>query len=125
MKWCLALVAALLLAGCGGGARPTASPRSTPAFNLSAVKANFHGECVDPVVVDDLFCEQVKIDGMTADGDILNVATGLNAAAKDRAEAICNQVALAHFDGQGADLGYEIIGVLEKDGGNAAACFAD
>lgn len=48
-----------------------------------------------------------------------------SAAARDRAEAICNQFVFAHFDIDGTDLGYEIIGILDKDGGNAAACTVD
>ena len=111
---------ALLLAGCSS-ATSTEAP-ATPAFDLGAVKANFTDECTDPFVVDDLFCEQVVITDMTADGEILNVPTTLNAAATDRAEVICNQLAVAHFDSSGTALGYEIIGILDQDGGNAAAC---
>jgi hypothetical protein len=59
---------------------------------------------------------------MTATGDILNVPTGLNAAATDQASNLCAMLARAHFDGSGRDLGYHIIGILDKDGGHAAAC---
>jgi hypothetical protein len=101
------------------GPSPTPEP---PAFDVAAVKANFRAECRSPIVVDDAFCEQVKIGQMSAEGDILNVPTRLNAAADERAAAICDQFAVAHFDGEGNDLGYRFIGILDQDGGNAAAC---
>lgn len=102
---------------------------STPAgsfsFDLALVQSNFTAECQDPIVVDDLFCEQVKISEMTAAGKLLTVPTTLNAAATDRAAAICDQLAIAHFDGDtSADLGYVSIEVLDRDGGTAATCFA-
>jgi hypothetical protein len=118
----LMLALVVVLAACGGPA-PTAAP--TPAFDLAAVKANFTDECKDPMVVDDLFCEQVKVARMTADGEILNVPTTLNAASRERAEAICRQLTFAHFGAEGKDLGYRIVGVLDQDGGNAAACTVD
>jgi hypothetical protein len=108
------------------GSQETAGPPDTPepaGFDLAAVKANFSAECESPIVVDDLFCEQVQIDGMTADGTILNVPTTLNAAATDRADAICEAVARIRFDGEtGDDLGYTFVGIKDRDGGNAAAC---
>jgi hypothetical protein len=124
----LALVLATV-AGCSAeSAQPTATPTTratpaSPAFELATVKASFTDECKDPIVVDDLFCEQVQISHMTAEGSILQVPTTLNAAATDRARAICDQVALAHFDGAtGNDLGYHTVGILDMDGGNVAAC---
>lgn len=121
------LLMSVVLAACTSSAAPTAAPIEAttpepPAFDLAAVKANFIDECKDPAVVDDLFCEQVKIGDMTAAGDILNVPTTLSPAARDRAEAICDAFALAHFDGDGKPLGYAIIGILDMNGGNAAAC---
>jgi hypothetical protein len=121
------IVVALAIAGCGsdGGApadpavEPTVEP---PAFDLAAVKANFTDECKDPFVVDETFCEQVEISGMTADGEILNVPTTLAAEADDRGYAICDALAIAHFDLDGNDLGYSTIGILDRDGGNLAAC---
>jgi hypothetical protein len=87
------------------------------------VKANLQDECKDPIIVDTDFCQQVKIDAMTGDGTILNVPTTLNAAADERARAIWEMLAQAHFDGAtGNDRGYETIGILDKDGGHAAAC---
>ena len=94
----------------------------SPSFDLAAVQASFTEECESPIVVDELFCEQVEIAGMQAEGSILTVPTTLNAEATDRAQAICEQLAAAHFDGDGADLGYSTIGILDRDGGNAAAC---
>ena len=95
---------------------------STPSFDIAAVKANFTDECKDPIVVDDLFCQQVKIDQMTASGIDLTVPTGLNAASTARADAICDQITTAHFDGDGNDLGYQSVVILSKDGGEAATC---
>lgn len=112
-------MACMMLAACGGSG---ASAPPTPAFDVGAVRANFTDECADPAVVDDLFCEQVVLSGMTAEGDILNVPTTLDPTANERADAICNQLAFAHFDAEGRDLGYRIIGVLDKDGGHASAC---
>ena len=51
--------------------------------------------------------------------------TTLNAEARDRAEAICNQFVVAHFDADARDLGYEFVGILDRDGGNLAACSVD
>jgi hypothetical protein len=60
---------------------------------------------------------------MTADGTILKVPTGLNATATDRAQAICEFIATVHFDSAtGDDLGYQTVGILDKNGGHAAAC---
>ena len=98
---------------------PTVEPAT---FDVSAVRASFTEECKDPIVVDGTFCVQVAINEMSAEGDILTVPTTLNAMADDRAEAICDQLAMVHFDAEGEDLGYRIIGVLDQDGGNAASC---
>jgi hypothetical protein len=59
---------------------------------------------------------------MSAEGNTLYVPTTLDASARDRAEVICDQIAIAHFDAEGVDLGFEFVGVLDEDGGNAAAC---
>jgi hypothetical protein len=123
-------VGLLVLAGCGsgGGATPTPAPGgTTPAapagLDLAVVRANFTDECKSPIIVDDLFCTQVKIDGMAAEGTSLIVPTTLNAAATARASAICEQAARAHYDGAtGNDLGYTTVSVLDKDGGNATVC---
>jgi hypothetical protein len=74
-------------------------------------------------LVDELFCQQVKIDGMTADGTILNVPTRLNPAARDPAQVICQFIATLHFDSAtGDDLGYQTVGILDMNGRHAAAC---
>ena len=116
------LLTVLLLVACGEVAStPTPEPVAAAAFDLALVMSNLTDECVDPIAVDDQFCEQVDIDGMTADGTTLIVPTTLNAGATDRASAICDQ--FLHFDGETGDpLGYDTIGVLDRDGGNAAAC---
>lgn len=114
------IIAALLLAGCSSA--PAATPKPTPAFDIAAVRTNFIDECKDPAVVDALFCEQVTIAAMSVDGEILNVPTTLNASATDRAKVICSALAHAHFDANAKDLGYKYIGILDKDGGHAAAC---
>lgn len=125
----LLFVLFLGLVGCGSrdpSASPTRSLVAEPlAFDVAAVRLNFTAECKNPIVVDDLFCEQVRISDMFAEGTILNVPTNLNAAAKDRAGAICEQVATAHHDGNGKDLGYVTIGVLDKDGAFMASCPLD
>ena len=115
------------LAACGGGSvgDSVAGQRSSsvPSFDVMLVKANFTDKCKDPIVVDDTFCQQVTIDGMTGTGTTLTVPTGLNAASTARASAICDQIAIAHFDATtGDDLGYTTIRVLDLKGGEAAVC---
>jgi hypothetical protein len=110
----------VIVAACS--AEAGASAPAGPAFDVAAVQANLRAECEDPIVLDELLCTQVDIDGLSADEDILYVPTTLNADADQRAGAICDQLALAHFDGDGNDLGYKFVGILDRDGGNAAAC---
>jgi hypothetical protein len=124
----VALATSCLIAvvGCSPSAPAVATPTTEPpAFDLAAVQRKFTDECNDPIVVDGLFCEQVHISGMSAEGTILKVPTTLNAAAKDRAGAICVQIAAAHRDGNGKDLGYETVGVLDRDGAFMASCPLD
>jgi hypothetical protein len=117
------LTIGILVAACAGATAPSEPDTPRPAaFDIAAVRQSFTEECADPFVVDDLFCDQVQVSGMSADDDILNVPTTLNAAAKDRAEAICNQIAFMHFDAEAVDLGYEYVGILDQSGGNLAAC---
>lgn len=123
----LLLFVALALAACGSSGGPPTSDTAqvTPEaaeFDVAAVRASFIDECNDPIVVDELFCEQVKIGEITGESDILTVPTTLNAAAGDRAAAICDQIAIAHFDADAVDLGYKYIGVKDQEGGDAAAC---
>lgn len=101
-------VMALLVAGCASPGMPTIPPSPPPAFDVAAVKASFTDECRDRIVVDDLFCTQVEIEGLFGNGNILKVPTTLATYVPDRSRAICNQIALAHFDAEGSDLGYEV-----------------
>jgi hypothetical protein len=120
----IVLIGLVGLAACG----PAASPNATiepPAFDLAAVKRSFADECKIPTVVDGLFCQQVEIGGMSAVGTILTVPTTLDPSATDRADTICDELAEAHVGRDGKDLGYQSIGVLDKDGGNASACTVD
>ena len=88
------------------------------------MQSNFTTECQDPIVVDELFCQQVKIDLMTGHGTVLTVPTGLNTLARDQARAICDMIALAHFDGDtGNDLGYTTIRVLDLNNDLVATCY--
>jgi hypothetical protein len=50
------------------------------------------------------------------------VPTLLNAEADERARAICDLFTQFHFDGEANDVGYTTVGILDRDGGNAAAC---
>jgi hypothetical protein len=112
------------LTACGCDASPNATIEP-PAFDLAAVKRSFTDECKSPTIVDGLFCQQVQIGGMSAAGTILRVPTTLDPAATDRADTICDELAAAHLGRDGKDLGYQSIGVLDKDGGNASACTVD
>ena len=121
----VAALIGLCLAACSSpNAGGVGTDKTTPgtAFDVAAVKANFTDECKNPIVVDDLFCEQVKTDQMWGSGTTLTVPSTLNSAATDRAGVICSQAAAAHFDGDGNDLRYQSVEVLDKDGTNAAVC---
>jgi hypothetical protein len=112
----------VILAACGGDGADAA-----PAFDIELVQANYTDECEDPIVVDELFCVQVDVVGMTAAGTTLTVPTGLNptqsAGLAARAAAICEDIARAHFDGAtGEDLGYRDIVILDRDSETAAEC---
>lgn len=129
--------AVLAIAGCGmqveatfervGSPDAGADQRSTSpvplSFDVALVPSTFTAECQDPIVVDDIFCQQVKISEMTGTGKLLTVPTTLNATAGDRATAICNMLSIAHFEGDtGNDLGYSGVEVLDLAGDTAAAC---
>lgn len=128
----LVISAALALVGCGSVASATPAPEPvatpaptsapTPAFDIAPVRASFTEECVSPIIVDDAFCIQVDIAGLGADGETLTVPTTLNPRSNDRGAAICDMLAIAHFSGEGADLGYKQIGVLDMNGGQLAGC---
>jgi hypothetical protein len=112
----------LAASGCAASPNPTIEP---PAFDLAAVKRSFTDECKSPTIVDGLFCQQVQVAGMSGVGTILRVPTTLDPAATDRADTICDELAEAHLGRDGKDLGYQSIGILDKDGGNASACTVD
>ena len=136
----------LALAGCGGSG-PTASPAgasgpplpgptdgtaptasaaaASPAFDITAVKANFSAQCLNATAFDMAFCDQVVVAGMTADGTTLIVPTNLEPADRGRATNLCRQVAFNHNDLRGLDLGYEFVGMLDRNGGNLASCSVD
>ena len=119
------LVVALLVVGCSSTPSVSPPPAATPeapAFHLSNVKASFTNACVNSTVADSLFCEEVHIGGMSSDGVTLKVPTTLDAGARDRAAVICDLVARAHLNGVGRELGFKFVGVLDRDGGQAASC---
>lgn len=93
------------------------------SIDLVAVKATYTDKCKDPTKLDAMLCAEVKIAGMTAQDRYLIVPTTLNPADKDRAYAICHQLALAHVDADPKVPGYErSIRILGMDGGGLAAC---
>jgi len=100
----------------------TPTPTAQPAFPVRSVRDNFRAECIDHVVVDELFCLQIIIDGMTADGTTLVVPTRLDASELDRAADICALAASAHINNEGNDLGFGQVRVLDQTGGDAASC---
>jgi hypothetical protein len=64
---------------------------------------------------------------MTGEGDELYVPTMLHGQDHDLAVALCDQVATAHVDALGRDLGYAHVTVLKRDGrprflGDPATC---
>jgi hypothetical protein len=65
-------------------------------IDLEAVKMMYTDACHDPTVFDTKLCAQVNIQGMTAEERTLAVPTTLGPADKDRADAICDQMAFAH-----------------------------
>ena len=105
--------------GTGGATTP---PSASASFDVALVQANFNAKCRDLIEFDALFCEQVKIDDMTASGHLLTVPTTLHAGAFDRAAAICNQVAVAHLDGAGVELGYRDIEIWDQSDDYLADC---
>lgn len=127
--------AMLVVAGCGmqvestfvviahtPDATPTGPAHILPDFDLALAQANFTARCRDLIQVDVLFCEQVRIDDMTASGKRLTVPTTLHAGAFDRAAAICHQVAVAHVEDTGVPLGYVDIEVLDQGSDYLADC---
>lgn len=92
------------------------------SIDSAAVKAMYTDAC-NQLVLDALLCAQVKIEGMTAESRTLAVPTTLGPADKDRADAICHQMALAHVDVDPKVPGYEkLIRIVGLDGGGLTAC---
>ena len=119
----------VLILGAGGAELTDCEALETrpdPAgFDVELVKSHYIEECVDPIVLDDLFCTQVKIERMTADGMTLIVPTTINATGMEaRAAVICDQIAiLLPFDGATAETpGFEDISVLDRYGDEDAHC---
>lgn len=79
-------------------------------------------ECADPSFVDEDFCGQVNIAGMTGEGRTLYVPTVLSPQDRNRAQEACQPLAFAHFDTEGIDFGYELIGILDSFGGTIWVC---
>jgi hypothetical protein len=93
------------------------------SIDLAAVKASYSDACRLLTVLDAVTCQQVKIEGMTAEGRVLAVPTTLGPADKDRAYAFCEQLALAHVDADAKVPGYEqLIRLLGIDGGGLTSC---
>jgi len=88
-----------------------------PSFDLNAVQAHFASECAAPFPrFDDSFCDEIRIQVMAGEGGTLFAPTTLNGQEFDRALAICGQVASAHFDALGRDLGYTFVSILKQNG---------
>lgn len=109
-----ALLVMAILAGCGGSA--------TTDVDITAVRANFRDECRDPIVLDDLFCEQVQVSSMSMDGSTLVVPTTLNESAGARGGAICAATAELRFDAEGNELGFDGVRVLDMNGERMTDC---
>jgi hypothetical protein len=88
-----------------------------PAFDVGAVQAAYLSECAASIAVDELFCEEVRIRKMSGEGDTLYVPTALKGRDAARAAAICNQLAIGHFDPRGNDFGYTVIAIVKRNGG--------
>ena len=93
-----------------------------PSFDLSAVQATYTAGCGPPRTAVGLVCQQLRIHRMSAEGDTLTVRTRLSAEDRDRAAAICDQLAIAHFDREGRDLGYQFIEILTRASRTVATC---
>ena len=112
-------------------ASPSPSVQSA-AIDLAVVKRVFTDACVDPGVngstdplrFDGLFCGQVDIQGMTAEGTTLIVPTIV--AVNDlehRTTIICEQIDAAHVDPANNDpLGFDTIRVLDRAGDVDMVC---
>lgn len=87
-----------------------------PPFDLAAVKARFAAECEDPTVLGDETCDLIDIDGMHGGGDNLFVPLLFPQRNRERAQAVCEQIASAHDDLDVESLGYEIVVIEGRNG---------
>ena len=87
-----------------------------PPFDLSAVKSKFEQECENPTVLDDQTCDLINIDGMHAGHDNLLVPLLYPKRNRDRAQAVCEELAAAHDDLDVEPLGYEIVVIEGRHG---------
>lgn len=124
VAWIVVAVAALALAGCSSPALVAVETPSPAAFDLALVKAHFTTECIRPPVPADEACDRMDVDGMTADGSILNIPTTLNPSNVDRAREYCRFPATDHYEAtKGEDLGYHTIRILDYNGGTLYECY--
>ena len=121
----LLLAVVLAFAGCSRPVESEEGDSPEPAaFDLALVKAHFTDECTTPTFDVEYACQQMDIDGMSADGSILNIPTALDpSAGRDgRADEVCHFPATVHYDRTGDDLGYDTIAILGAHGTNLATC---
>jgi len=120
MKRLLAI--ALLVSACGLSA-PTPAPTDEPAgFDVAATRAVWAEDCDRPEPVDEVFCGHVKWDRLTGWRSTLEVPTDLLPSDRDGAKSICLYILAQRFDSNARPLGYDQVGVLDRDGGNAWLC---
>ena len=124
VAWIVVAVAALALAGCSSPAMVAVETTPPAAFDLALVKAHFSGVCTQPSFDIDEACRRMDIDGMTADGSVLNIPTTLNPSNVDRAREYCRFPATDHYEAtRGEDLGYHTIRILDYNGGTLYECY--
>jgi hypothetical protein len=134
--WTIATGVGLFLSACGGlivsqtfehvGTElpepTTAAASGSATLDLALVKSTFVDECAHPTIVDDAFCEEVDIDGMTADGRALFVPTTL-AEDAGRAIQICYWISDVRVAYLGRVPRAEFFNtVLDRDGRARATC---
>jgi hypothetical protein len=124
VAWIVIAITALALAACSSPAMVAVRTPEPAAFDLSLVRAHFTGECIHPTFDADEACQRMDIDGMTADGSILNIPTDLNPSNVDRAREYCRLPATSHYGAaKGEDLGYHTIRILDYNGGTLYECY--
>lgn len=118
------LAVSLVLAACASPARTVEPPPPEPAyFDLALVQSHFDALCTMPTFDIDDPCRRMRIDGMTAEGWVLNVPTILNSAGWAPAMDICDVITVNQYGGSdGSPLGYRTINIADKSGGTLATC---